>query len=518
MNNLKTLTSDVAIIGASLGGLRAAIAAASDGKRVVLTEETDWVGGQLTSQAVPPDENLHIETQGSTASYRDYRRRVRDYYRSLPDIADDIRNADCFDPGGSWVSRIAHEPCVAHKLLTDELRQFIEDGRLTLLLEHSPKSAVVDGDVIRSVTVVDAKSKAETVIEANIFLDGTDCGDLLPLVGAEYNVGAESKAQTGEPGALDEPCSGDMQPCTWVFGLELVDELLPEDRIQKPSRYEYYASMTSSYDDNKILSWYCISLEAKKKRMLRMFNGELGNGSLGLWEYRRVRPQSHYKSKINELSLINWPQQDYVFGNIFEDGDAAYHRAEAKSFAHCLAYWIQNEAPRIDGGVGYPVRLAKGALGTYDGFAKAPYIRESRRIVAKHTIREQDVSVKCTTEIREYPDSVGVGWYSLDVHETTVTHTPYNTKTNPFEIPLGAFIPIRMKNLLPACKNIGTTHLTSACYRLHPIEWNIGESAGHLAAFCVERGVSPATVWSDAALFEQFRQRLIDGGVQLHWK
>ena len=29
----------------------------------------------------------------------------------------------------------------------------------------------------------------------------------------------------------------------------------------------------------------------------------------------------------------------------------------------------------------------------------------------------------------------------------------------PFQIPLGALIPERVENLLPACKNIGTTHI-----------------------------------------------------------
>src|SRR5206468_9538617 len=60
----------------------------------------------------------------------------------------------------------------------------------------------------------------------------------------------------------------------------------------------------------------------------------------------------------------------------------------------------------------------------------------------------------------------------------------------PFQIPLGSLIPKRVENLLPACKNLGTTHITNGCYRLHPVEWNIGESAGAQIgrASCRERG------------------------------
>jgi NADPH-dependent 2,4-dienoyl-CoA reductase/sulfur reductase-like enzyme len=51
------LRTDVAIIGGGLGACAAALAVARLGRRVILTEETYWVGGQLTNQAVPPDEH-----------------------------------------------------------------------------------------------------------------------------------------------------------------------------------------------------------------------------------------------------------------------------------------------------------------------------------------------------------------------------------------------------------------------------------------------------------------------------
>jgi len=53
-----------------MGGVAAALAAADRGARVVLSEETDWLGGQLTSQAVPLDEHPWIEDFGCTARYR----------------------------------------------------------------------------------------------------------------------------------------------------------------------------------------------------------------------------------------------------------------------------------------------------------------------------------------------------------------------------------------------------------------------------------------------------------------
>src|ERR1700687_2792706 len=77
----KELACDIAVIGGGVGGCAAALAALRDGLRVILTEETDWIGGQLTAQGVPPDEHQWSETHGCTRLYRKYRNAVRAYYR-----------------------------------------------------------------------------------------------------------------------------------------------------------------------------------------------------------------------------------------------------------------------------------------------------------------------------------------------------------------------------------------------------------------------------------------------------
>ncbi len=75
-------SADVLVVGGGVGGVAAALAALRLGKTVILTEETDWIGGQLTAQAVPPDENPWIEATGCTRSYREFRNGVRQYYKS----------------------------------------------------------------------------------------------------------------------------------------------------------------------------------------------------------------------------------------------------------------------------------------------------------------------------------------------------------------------------------------------------------------------------------------------------
>ncbi|MEI6425609.1 MAG: FAD-dependent oxidoreductase, partial [Lentisphaerota bacterium] len=154
------------------------------------------------------------------------------------------------------------------------------------------------------------------------------------------------------------------------------------------------------------------------------------------------------------------------------------------------------------------------------GLAKSPYIRESRRIRAMYTVTEHDVSRELMGEsaLPWFDDSVGIGSYSIDLHPSGNGCNYIHLRSVPFQIPLRSLIPVRIKNLLPACKNIGTTHISSGCYRLHPVEWNIGESVGLLAAFCLQHKYLPAQVAATPNILKEFQQLLINQKIALEWK
>jgi hypothetical protein len=200
--------------------------------------------------------------------------------------------------------------------------------------------------------------------------------------------------------------------------------------------------------------------------------------------------------------------------------DAALALAESRELSLSLLYWLQTEAPRPDGGTGWPgLRLRGDVVGTSDGLAQAPYLRESRRIRALTTVVEQDLSlaVRGKRGAVHYVDSVGVGMYRIDLHPTTDGDNYLDVGASPFEIPLGALIPQRSTNLLAAAKNIGTTHLTNGCYRLHPVEWNVGEAAGALAAYCLDHATTPAQVHAQTKYRDDFRAGLTSDGFELTW-
>jgi hypothetical protein len=107
--------------------------------------------------------------------------------------------------------------------------------------------------------------------------------------------------------------------------------------------------------------------------------------------------------------------------------------------------------------------------------------------------------------------------YRIDLHPSTGGDNYIDVGSCPYQIPLGALLPVRSRNLLAGNKNIGTTHITNGAYRLHPTEWNIGEVAGLLAAHCVEHGLAPEQVHSDADHLATFLARCESEGIERAW-
>jgi FAD dependent oxidoreductase len=490
---LRERRADVLIVGGGLGGVAAAIAAAGRGLDVVMSEPTDWIGGQLTSQAVPPDEHPWIETHGCTATYRALRDDIRAYYRERYPLTDAARAVVALNPGACFVSRLGHEPRVALAVLEAMLPASVE-----VRLEHAPVAAEVEGDRVVAVTL--RGGGEDTVVVADWVLDAGECGDLLPLCGAEHGIGFEA---TGEPHAPSEDQPGNLQPVTVCFA---VDHLAGEDHtIPRPARYEEFAPR---------FSWVAPDPQTNEPVERRFApNPDEDPLAIGpdfsdpdldkdLWRFRRIAARGLFApgAYASDITLVNWPQVDYP-DEVVLDGRAAGARELSLSFLH----WMQTEA-------GFPgLRLRGDVVGdTPDGLAKHAYIREPRRLRAVTTVLEQHL----TEGPARFPDSVGIGAYRIDLHPSTGGDPSIDLDSHPFEIPLGALVPVRLENLVAAGKAIGTTHITNGAYRLHPVEWNIGEAAGHLVAHCAARGTRPREV---QARPEELQHELEAAGVELHW-
>ncbi len=522
------LACEIAIAGGGVGGVAAALAAARNGRRVILTEETDWIGGQFTSQAVPPDEHGWIEKFGCTATYRAFRNAVRDYYRAHYPLLPEHRANPRLNPGNGWVSPLCHEPRVALAVLEAMLAPHVSSGRILVLRQHRVTAVLPAGrDEVGGFVARDLVRNTAVEIRARYVLDATENGDLLPLSGTEHVTGSESCDDTGEPSAPQKASPSNVQAFSVCFVLE---ELAGENHvIPKPARYDFWRTyipkLTPSWP-GLLLDWAGLNPRTME-RMRYNFDPHREKPGLfsGLWAFRRIIDRAQFEPGFfrSDVCLVNWPMIDYMEGDLHtcSETERVERVADARQLSLSMVHWLQTEARRPDGGVGWPgLRLRGDLLGTADGLAKAPYIRESRRIRALRTIREQDVSAKFRpgeTLAERYEDSVGIGYYRIDLHPSSGGDNYIDVPSLPFRIPLGALVPVRMTNLLPAAKNIGTTHLTNGCYRLHPVEWNIGEAAGEPAAFCLERKTTPQEVAGNRGAVAAFQTRLTQRGFELAW-
>jgi FAD dependent oxidoreductase len=508
---------DVVIVGASFGGVSAALAAASDPKvRVVLLEPTNWVGGQATAQGVTRwDEQgiALVETCGSNKSYRDLRNAIRQWYRNNASLSAYGSEQQLFNPGFAQTGYpFTCDPSVANDILLGLLRALAP--RLDLRLGATVSAVSVAEGAVTGV-IAQWNGQTDTYTGA-VYIDATDVGDLLPLAGLTWKIGAESHADTSEPSAPVVAHPDWIQPITVPVALE-----------RRPDGENHQIAMPAGY------------ATIAKSQNFKVIDGDITGvfaiepgGSETLWGYRRFIDARNFSDAdyANDRSTINMGSNDYQEATI-PTGDPAkdaqiVQAARAASLAY--VYWLQTFVTR-DGEptgstpTGYPnLMIRTDAFGTADGTAPAPYIRESRRIDSLTRIVQQDIDEDCypagSVRARNFPDSCGIGWYGIDVHPASGPGTQQvNFGTLRFQIPLGALLPKTLSNFVAGCKNIGATHLTSGAYRVHPVEWAVGEAAGVLAAFCVTQNVSPHSVWNQADRRASYQYRLLARGVPITW-
>lgn len=514
---MATFQYDIVIVGASFGGVAAALAAASDPKvRVVLLEAGTWVGGQATSQGVTRWDEAAAdltETTGSPKSYRDLRNAIRAWYRAHATLSSSGSGAEYFNPGFSEPGHpFSADPQVTREVLDGMLAAL--HARLDVKFGVSVTAVDAHEGSVHSITVTSGTA-TDTYI-GKVYLDATDLGDLLPLCeGLPWVIGAEAKGNTGESRAPDVAHPEWIQPITVPIALEL-----------RPEGENHTISQPLGYDD------------IVKNQDFRVDDGDIttvfgGGGGDTLWNYRQYVNAANFDDDRYRCSrtTLNVGSNDYQAkaiptGSRTQDAQIV---EEARAVSIAFAYWLQHDCPH-DGDPtvkGYPnVMLRPDAFGRNDGTAPAAYIRESRRIDAEVRVVQGDIDAEAfpegTPRAQRFEDACAIGSYGVDVHAAIrgATHigTPWiGFGTLPFQVPLGALLPKDLDNLVAACKNIGTTHLTSGAYRVHPVEWAIGEAAGMLAAYSVTQGVTPKDAWTDAGRVTALQRRLLARGAPIFW-
>lgn len=488
----REIACDVLVAGAGAGGVAAALTLAERTHRVCLTEETDWIGGQFLS--VPAlDEHKFIELAGATRSYKALRDGIRDWYKRTQSLTPTARAWENFNPGACYVSSLCYEPKVALAVLERMLAPHA--SRIQRLMRTRAFELTREGDRITSALAYRFDAQEVVRLKFGFVLDATETGELLPLARVPYVIGSEARGDTNEPNAPDGTNPACVQSFTYTFAVER----RPAGQSSETNPPPDYESIRDHQPFGLTVN-YPVAFGWRGPFTYKVFGEDPpipNNMSPGpFFPWRRIVAAKNFATPRNDVALMNWPRQDYHDESLLDQSplDTARILQAAKRVAAAFLHWLHTDIPRDDSGKGYPnLLLRKDVMGSADGFSKYPYIRESRRLKTPVRVLQQDIVIDdpAVARAKWFDDAIGIGFYMVDIHPCGANERGRMMMPKPFQVPMATLVPTGVTNLLAASKNLGVTHLTNGAFRLHPIEWNIGESAAVIASLALKTSTLP---------------------------
>ena len=433
---------DVIVIGGGAGGTSAAIQSARNGAKTLLIEETDWLGGMLTSAGVSAVDGNYKLPSGFWGEFKDS---LVSHYGSLEALKT------------GWVSNTLFEPRVGNQILKSIAKN---ENNLKILFSTEVNSVTkLDFHKTENYSFNVKSSKGNFL--SKVLIDATELGDVLPMIDEDYDLGMDSREMYGEDIA-PEKNNDIIQDLTFVMILKNYNKSV---KIDKPKNYdpsEFYCSTASINcpESDKAL-W-------TPKQMMNY--GELPNGKI----------------------MINWPiyGNDYYSNLIemnYDERNEVFKNAKEKSLRYL--YYIQDE-------LGYDnYSLSDEEFDTDDNFPPIPYYREARRIKGKVTFSIDYIKNPFDQIHPLYRTGILVGDYPVDHHHDAHPDR-YNLPQLAFypipsySLPIGSIISKKNPNFLVAEKSISVSNLVNGTTRLQPVVLQIGQIAGLIASESVKNNIN----------------------------
>ena len=432
---------DVVIVGGGAGGTSAAIQSARNGAKTLLIEETDWLGGMLTSAGVSAIDGNYKLPSGFWGEFKDS---LVSHYGSLEALKT------------GWVSNVLFEPKVGNEILKSIAQN---EKNLKILYSTSTQSVSKhDGNIFNYQI-----KTSEGTFFSYILIDGTELGDLLPMIDDDYDVGMDSNEMYDE-NIASEFKNDIIQDLTFVMILKNYNKKV---KIDKPEGYdasEFYCS--TSHKDCP---------ESDK----------------ALWSPQQMM---NYGKLPNDKIMINWP----IYGNDYysnliemskEERELVFEKAKNKSLRYL--YYIQDE-------LGFDnYSISDDEYETDDNFPLIPYYREARRMKGQVTFSLNYIKNPYDQKHKLYRTGVLVGDYPVDHHHDAHPEKEKLPKLAfypipSYSLPFGSLISKKNSNFLVAEKSISVSNLVNGTTRLQPVVLQIGQIAGLIASESIKQKKKPS--------------------------
>lgn len=423
----KTVNCEILIVGGGLSGVATAYESLLAGNTVCLTEITDWLGGQISSQGTSALDERPTQRAKLFFSrgYLELRNRIQQKYGQL-------------NPGDCWVSDSCFLPRDAHNIISQMLKdaekqgrgklhlfpntvikdlQISADGKIinsAIAIQHQPaKNAPPLNTFTLSQTIEDAYNyQNSSRFNKNIIrflpkqsqknnnkwyvIDASETGEIIALADVPYRLGIDplSYLEPSSSSTTNDPyCT---QGFTYTFAMEATQE--PQPQIMPPLYHQYapYFSYELSRLANFDLVFTYRRIWSPQKGKQTKFGGinfttpTPGDISMQNWTWG-----NDYRPGTAQDNLIYTQKQLQATGQLQPGGWKGGLRTETlrKGEEKALAYYYWLVAGTTDSQLGANVktpqpnnRLLTGInspMGTASGLSKYPYMREGRRIIGR---------------------------------------------------------------------------------------------------------------------------------------
>ena len=432
---------DVVIVGGGAGGTSAAIQSARNGAKTLLIEETNWLGGMLTSAGVSAIDGNYKLPSGFWGEFKDS---LVSHYGSLEALKT------------GWVSNVLFEPKVGNEILKSIAHN---EKNLKILYSTSTQSVSKhDGNYFNYQI-----KTSEGTFFSKILIDGTELGDLLPMIDVDYDVGMDSNEMYDE-NIAPEIKNDIIQDLTFVMILKNYNKKVKIDRPEGYDASEFYCS--TSHKDCP---------ESDK----------------ALWSPQQMM---NYGKLPNDKIMINWPiyGNDY-YSNLIEmskkEREVVFEKAKNKSLRYL--YYIQDE-------LGFDnYSISNDEYETDDNFPLIPYYREARRMKGQVTFSLNYIKNPYDQKHKLYRTGVLVGDYPVDHHHDAHPEKEKLPKLAfypipSYSLPFGSLISKKNSNFLVAEKSISVSNLVNGTTRLQPVVLQIGQIAGLIGSESIKQNKKPS--------------------------
>jgi hypothetical protein len=428
---------DLLIVGGGLSGTAAAYHSLQAGHTVCLTELTDWVGGQISSQGTTALDESRLQRQllFYSEGYRELRERVEDKYGEL-------------NPGECWVSASCFMPYDAHAILFDMLEDAADEGggdlkwfpntvpkdlefnsdrtQITSLIgiQHTPETntpplnteplSAIYRDIYR---YEDSARFEKTIIQFVppedapegptdwYVIEATETGEIIAMADVPYRLGLDpvSYLNPSSPVTTNDPyCT---QGFTYTFALEKTEDPQTPDIPEYYWQYEPYFSweQTRDYDAQDYYDYVftyrrLLSEEPEREETIAgVPRPRPGDISMQNWtwgnDYRPGNANDNLIYTHDQLAELGQLSSGGWMGGLRQE---TLERGEENALSFYYWFLVGDSDSQLDDSLKEPVpfsRLLQGydsPMGTAHGLSKFPYIREGRRIVGRPSFGYDD--------------------------------------------------------------------------------------------------------------------------------